>query len=383
MPHRPRFVLIGNPKSKRTELFQEALRAQRLELATVLSYRELINGPEQLSEVEDVPTFIRIDSVGKSFDVERGLLRLGYKEVLGGAASVIEPRVIDALDFELGRIIGPRQAHLGYLRLLGRLKEVFWTKRRWRILNQPDTIATLFDKRLTSGLYQAARIPIPEPLRGIASAEQLRDEMRSLRWRSVFVKLSCGSSASCLAVYHLGEGAEFLMTTIERTSAGWFNTRQIQRVNKRVDIDELLTFLIREGSQIERSVPKACLDGAPFDCRVVMIDHEPAFVIVRQNRHPITNLHLLGWRGELSALRRLVPEPRFEEAMESCVRVSRMHESFQLGIDLLFDSRLEGHRIIESNAFGDLFPGVVRDGLSIYEWQLRRLCRGGHSPTDV
>jgi hypothetical protein len=374
------FMLIGNPENRRVTLFQQALVDQGCPPATVVSYLELLGRPERLAELPDAPALLRIDSAGESFEVERELLALGYAEAVEAGVSTLDPDALATLREDRGRILCPRQAHLGFLQLLRRVQPIVAEKPAWRLLNHPETIAELFDKRRTSRRYAEAGIPVPPALEGIGHPDQLRAAMRERGWRSVFVKLASGSSASCLGVYHQATGmgaepAEFLMTTIEQASTGWYNTLRVRRVNDRGRIDELLTFLLREGSQIERQIPKARLDGAFFDCRVLVVAGEPAFTVVRQNRHPITNLHLGGWRGDVRSLLRAIPADLLEAAMESCRAVARLHDSFQLGVDLLYEAGFAGHRIVEANAFGDLLPNLTRDGLSVYAWQIREALR--------
>src|SRR5690606_25620340 len=106
----------------------------------------------------------------------------------------------------------------------------------------------------------------------------------------------------------------------------------------------------------------------------------PAFCVVRQSPHPITNLHLGGTRGDLEALRRQVPAAAWAAAMRSCVAVFEQHACLHIGVDLLFEAGLCGHRVVEANAFGDLLPGLTRGGLSVYEWELEALrARERHS----
>lgn len=367
------YIVIGNPENRRVTMFQQALAAQGCPPATVVPYIELLSDPGRLDELPDEPALVRIDSAGESFEVERGMLRLGHQDALSAGVNTIEPEAVDRLTEDRGRILCPRQVHLGFLRLLEQLDLIFADKRNWRLLNRPATIAELFDKRLTSRRYAAAGLPVPPTLEGITSAKQLRAEMHERGWASAFVKLSCSSSASCLGVYHhrVREEAEFVMTTVEMAEEGWYNSLRVRRVNDRRRIDELLGFLLREGSQIERQVSKARLGGAYFDCRVLCVAGEPVFTVVRQNRHPITNLHLGGWRGDLAALEARLPSEQHEAAMESCQAVARMHDSFQLGVDLLYEAGFSGHRIIEANAFGDLLPNLTREGLSVYEWEIR------------
>ena len=367
----PRFILIGNPENRRVSMFQQALQTQGCPPARVVSYLELLQqGVQRLADLPHEPALVRIDSAGESFEVERGLLRLGYEDAVAARVDTIDPDAIEALRFDRGRITCPRQAHLGFERLLRQLDQVLSDRRRWRMLNAPATIAELFDKRVTSRRYREAGIPVPEAIEGVESLDQLREQMQQRGWPSVFVKLSCSSSASCLAVYSMhGDGSA--MTTTEMTDDGWYNSLRVRRVTGE-RLERLISFLLREGSQIERNVPKARLDGAFFDCRVLMVAGEPAFSVVRQNRHLITNLHLGGWRGKTESLSAHAPTGQLEAATQSCRAVARLHDSFQLGVDLMYEAGFGGHRVLEANAFGDLLANLARDGLSVYEWQVRQ-----------
>jgi hypothetical protein len=182
------------------------------------------------------------------------------------------------------------------------------------------------------------------------------------------VKLSCASSASCLAIY---DGASLTTTVeIDRTRR-LYNSRKIRAYTQAEDVDYLLAFLLREGSHVEARVPKATLDRALFDCRVLVIAGEPAFVVVRTSPHEITNLHLGGRRGDPAALARAAPAEVYQAALESARRVYAAHACLHVGVDVMFEEDFAGHRVLEANAFGDLFPGLTRDGLSVYEWEIR------------
>ncbi len=383
----PPFLILGNPENRRVSLFLRALRSRGQPPATVVSHAGAIRG-EALDDLPRRPALVRLEATGEDPDVERALLGLGYDDAVRAGVSAIDPDALANLPPAPGRILCPRQHHFGFLRYLERLERVFAERPEWRILQPPASVRELFDKRVTSRRYLAAGIPVPESLDGVATADELRQAMRARSWRSVFVKLACGSSASCLAVYRLNGGFSdatrgVVMTTIRRTSDGWFNCLKVQRVADPRGVDEILSFLLREGSQIERTVPKARLGksgarlrrDAFMDCRVLMSAGEPAFVVVRQDTHPITNLHLGGWRGDFEALRRAVPAPSWSAAMDSCRRVAAQHRCFHLGIDLLFEPGFRRHRILEANAFGDLLPDLTRRGLDVYEWQIEKAAR--------
>lgn len=364
------YLLIGNPENRRVTLFQEALAELGQPAARVISWLDLAtNGSDVLADVDLSEAIVRIDSAGESFEVERAFLRLGFEAAAAAGYDFIQPEEIGRLAYDRGRIIHPRQAHLGFLQVLEGLRPVFASRPGWRLLTPLEEIPVLFDKRLTSRRYESLGIPVPPRLDGIEDVEDLDRAMEARAIESVFVKLSCSSSASCLAVYFRRRGASWLMTTIEQAPTGWYNSLRVRRVERPDRVAEVLGYLLRNGAQIEEAVPKARLDRAFFDCRVVVIGGGAEFVVVRQNRHPITNLHLGGWRGSLEQLEREAGTA-LEAGLESCRRAAESHGCFCLGVDLMFEPSFRGHRILESNAFGDLLPNLTRNGRTVYGRQI-------------
>ena len=203
--------------------------------------------------------------------------------------------------------------------------------------------------------------------------DELRALMRELAWPTVYVKLTSGSSASCLALFTHTAKREEVITTVEDTGDARYNTRKLQRLTSRARIDRVLGFILGEGAHVERSIPKAKFDGRYFDLRVLAVDGIAAFVVMRTALHPITNLHLGGLRGDVAALRARIAPAAWDAAMASCVAVQRETGAFHVGVDLMFEPDLAHHRVIEGNAFGDLLPNLERDGLDVYGWQIRRL----------
>lgn len=378
-------AIIGNLDNRRVTGFVDALARRGWPAPILLSHRELITDVSALAALPDAPMYVRIDSVGEDLEVERLLLERGFAALPDHARCV--RRTVAELRRDpprFGQLLAPRQHHLGLLDYFDSLAAVFAGKPSWRVLNPIADVRVLFDKVASSRRYAAAGIPVPEPLpelEQVHSAEQLREVMVARRWQAVFVKLSCGSSASGLALYrHVpsrpAHERDMVLTTVVDTPEGRFNSLRLQRLDDRRPIDALLDWLIDEGAQIERAIVKAQLDRQNFDLRVLVIAGEPAFCVVRQSRHPITNLHLGGTRGDLDALRRQLPPSAWAAAMRSCVAVFEQHGCLHVGVDLLFEAGLRGHRVIEANAFGDLLPGLTRDGLTVYEWELEALRAG-------
>lgn len=380
------FLIIGNPENRRLTLFQSALAKSGLPSPLILSHLDLIASPERLLEYAHLPLVVRIESVGENFQVQQALLKLGYQDALLAGVSSLCPdeAILQALDpYE---VICPRQIHFGFERYFNSLQAVFDRANNWIVMSSPAEVLTLFDKRLTQALYQGNDIPVAGFIKqkrstrhsesSVFDPDSLRKAMSAMGWNAVVIKLSCGSSASCLGIYYFrADGNEAFMTTLKSLNGKLFNSLKVQSVYRREKIDYLISFLLREGSIIEKLVPKARIGNAFIDCRVLLVDKEPVFTVVRQSRHPITNLHLGGTRGDLTVLERMAGDEAMQQALASCRKVAGLYAGFHLGVDLLFEPDMNKHRIIESNAFGDLLPGLQRNGLSVYEYQIQRIIK--------
>jgi glutathione synthase/RimK-type ligase-like ATP-grasp enzyme len=366
-------LVVGNPANRRVTMFQAALAAQGHPPARIVAWRDLAEPGAPARLLADVPAgeLVRIDSAGEDSAVERAFLRRGEAAARAGGFDAIAPAALVAVPDELGRILYPRQQHLGFLAVLDELAAALPGDAR--VLPPPAAIALLFDKAATSARCRELGVPVPEALPRVTEPDELRAAMRAAGWRSVFVKLTSGSSASCLALFSHRPGFEQVITTVEDTRTARYNTRKLRHLSGRPQIDRVLGFILGEGAHVERAVPKAKLDGRFFDLRVLVIDGEPAFVVVRCAPHPITNLHLGGQRGDLAAVRARVSPESWHRAMASCVALQRSTGAFHVGVDLMFEPDFEHHRVIEGNAFGDLLPNLERDGLDVYGWQIRRL----------
>lgn len=371
-------ILIGNPENRRVMLFQEALARAGQAPARVLPWRDLARGPDDVeaafAELPEEPAPVRIDSFGEDFELDRQLLLRGLDDVSAHPGIwTADAAELATLAYDHGRIFAPRQHHLGFLRVLRDVDHAL-ARRPWlEVLNVPESIERLFDKRACARTFAAAGVPFPQPLPEARTPEELRESMRETGILRVFVKLTCGSSASCLALYDLAEG--WLFTSMEIEADRFYNSLRPRRYRDSAAIDHVLAFLLREGSHVEEHVPKARLGGRFFDTRMLTIDGEVAFTIVRKSPHPVTNLHLGGARGTLEELEAAIPRDVIEAAHESCRRVFAAHACLHVGIDVMFTAGFDGHRVLEANAFGDLFPG-----LPVYDREIASL-RGIRSRT--
>lgn len=354
-----RFLILGNPQNRRVGLFADALAEAGQPAPEVVSWLDYLRDPSVLEEAGQGERLMRIDSYGENFEVERELLRRGgFKNA-------------ERLQERKGEVIAPLVTHLGFQSVLRDLSALFAKRPSWKLLNFPDEIDEFFDKRRTARRFHAAGIPVPDFLEEVpTSADALLDAARERKWRQLFVKPAMGSSASGVLLVFLSSKSASIRTSLEWDAPRWFNNLKLSHYRTPLEVRRALDFVLAQGAQVERAIPKAKLNGAFFDCRVLCIAGEPRFVVVRQNSHEITNLHLGGWRGDLDALKAAMPREAWEAAMESCRKVARLYRSLQVGLDLMFEPDF-AHRVIEANAFGDLLPNLTFDGLSVYRWEIK------------
>lgn len=354
-----RLVLIGNPANRRVTLFADAMAEAGLPPPEVVPWREVLTEPNRLARVDPGPALVRVDSYGEDFEIERLLLARGG---FPGAAELVERR---------GEVIAPALAHRGFQTVLRELEALFATRPAWTVLNVPAEIDELFDKRRTARRYAEAGIPVPDFLDEVPTTPAaLLEALRARGWAQAFVKPAMGSSASGVLLVNVAARGAVIRTSLEWDAPRWFNNLQLSHYRTPDDVERALGFVLAQGAQVERAIPKAKLDDAFFDLRVLCIAGEPRFVVVRQNKHPITNLHLGGWRGDLGRLQAALPSGAWAALLETCRRVAALYRSLHVGLDVLLEPDLRTHRVIEANAFGDLLPNLTLDGRSVYRWEL-------------
>jgi hypothetical protein len=277
-----------------------------------------------------------------------------------------------------GELLAPTQRHYGLVRYLETLHATFEARPGWRVLQPPAAIARCFDKRGVHADLEAAGVSVADALTPVTDVEALDAAMVTAGFQRTFVKHRYASSASGLGIYHRAHGS--LQSTLRQQHGGRYNSLRVQRYDGE-HARGVLRWLLAEGAHVERMHPKARLDGAVFDLRVLVIDGTPAFTVVRQSRHAITNLHLGGWRGDLDALKRRLGSEVKARIDATAVRAAAVFGLFHTGVDVLVEPDLETVRVLEVNAFGDLLPGLTRRGLDVYEWQIERVLQSSRGST--
>jgi hypothetical protein len=360
------FLVIGNPDNRRVKQFAAAAHGLGASVA-IESWRDVIADARCLIDRQERSFWVRVESWGEDTEVERALLRRGLGKLPdGSAASRLGLDAIDAATAEHGRIAAPRQAHAGVLAVLDELGLVLAERPGWHCLQPLSAIRTLFDKPATHALCRKLAIRVPRALPTVSTPEALLAAMTELELRRVFVKLSSGSSASCLGLLELGVHGPSLLTSMESVGQKLYNSLVVRRYARPAVLERLLRFLLAEGAHVEEAVDKLPSAGRHADVRLLCLPSAEPFAVLRESRVPMTNLHLGGRRGDRERYQRKLPAGAWQEALEFGQRLAQTLGAWHLGVDVAFERSTGKPFVLEANAFGDLLPGLVRGGLDVY-----------------
>ncbi len=377
-------LLIGVPGSLRTQLFQEALSRAGKPAAKVVSFIDLLREKTIITDLISAETVVRVDSPGKDFETERALLHAGGDAAHDEHFASITHSEIERLEFERGKILYPRQWYLGLCKALqiieSQLPDCF-------LMNSVDDIAVMFDKPRCQAVLRNHGIPVARYLGEIESFADLRQRMADSGCARVFIKLAHGSSASGMIAYQTNGAKHRAATTVEVEKHGnklhLYNSRRIRLYQDVSEIAQLVDELCRHRVYVEQWLPKAGIDGRTFDLRIVVIARRAMHAVVRLGRHPMTNLNLLGGRGNLEQVLQRIGTAGWAAIQRTCEQVMTtcFPNSLYAGIDLRISPDYQHHHVLEVNAFGDLLPNLLCNGRDTYESEIAAmLCWDGSVP---
>jgi hypothetical protein len=345
----PRLGLIGNPENRRIRDFQDVVESSGWPRPACLAYADLLRDPAMLARFN--VDLLRIDSPGENEAVARALIALG-----GGPA---QP------DFEFGEICHLREYHRGFCEVLA------WIGQRGiPCLNSPADIAVMFDKWTCHRRFLEQGVARPPAELAPKDFPALLAQMRTRGHGQLFLKPLHGSSASGVCALRWTPQRQQLIAPFriqyKRGQPVLINSLKVCTYTTLADIGLILGVLLPQGMIREQWVPKLTLPGGAVDLRVLVIAGEARHWVVRQSRHPMTNLHLGNQRGDEDALRGHIGLPRLEAAFRLAEQAAACFpDSLYAGVDVLLDSQ---HRALvgEINAFGDLLPRLSHRGESAY-----------------
>lgn len=366
----PTLQVIGNPGCRRVGFWKDA--ASRLGWAgvDVLTYADLLqNRPIRI----DPSAVVRIESPGGDWQTFKLLLENGRIPAECENYPVLDAKAIECLEYERGWIIRPRQAHLGYLRLLQNL-DAHLRNASAKVMQGIGEIALCFDKPACQARLAQRGVPIPLALGSPRSYEEMRPLARA--HGRVMLKLAHGSGgAGCVALHYAGGRARGVTTVVEVATRGevqLYHSKRPRYLTGEAEIAPLVDRLCVERVQLERWLPKAQWQGRNFDLRIVTIDGVPRHSMIRSSASIFTNLTLGNGRGDLAGVVRRMGRDAWQQLRHTAATVAAAFPgALTLGIDLLIRPDWQRHDVLEVNAFGDLLLNQLDEGDDTYTAALR------------
>lgn len=253
------------------------------------------------------------------------------------------------------------------LRMLGQSGAVF--------VNTPESIETVLDKCLCKRILEQNGVAATEVLaENIDTVDKLHEMIRQQRVSAVFIKPVYCSGAAGVVAYRKRQRREdgIIYTSCCVREGELINTKTLYRLEKKEEIQRLLQAVLSLGVIVERWYPKAAYRGKSYDLRVVWQFGKISFIVARQSRGPITNLHLnnspLSWE-ELE-----LPSHTVTEIEELCGRAMACFPGLMMaGIDILVERGTMRPRIIEINGQGDLMYQDIFQENRIYKEQIQEM----------
>ncbi|MFC9913654.1 STM4014 family protein [Streptomyces sp. NPDC127197] len=350
-----RFAVVGNPENRRTTMFADAVRAAGHPAPRVLAWRDVLRGRYAFTSGE----FVRIDSPGENAEVDRLLRGTDDPARVEGTA-------------------------LWHRRFTAAVRDVTGAAHRAGAVPSadPEDVAVMFDKRRCHARLAATGVPVPPALTGpVGGWEELREQLKAARVSRAFVKPAHGSSASgVVALAMAGPGRVKATTSVETAPDGrLYNSLRVRHYTSEPEIAALVDALAPDGIHVERWLPKASQGGRAADLRVVVVAGRATHAVVRTSRHPMTNLHLGGVRGDLDTARAAIRAAggSFDDALDTAERAAACFPgTLCVGVDILPATGWRRFTVGEVNAFGDLLPrltglpGSGAEGLDTYAAQV-------------
>lgn len=369
---RPRLVMIGPAYGPRRDSFVGACRRNFGVEPLLLSWAQFCAAPDRLADALDDASYLRFETPDQDLDSLAALYARGEAPAVESGVEILPAREYERL--RAGDIGSPTQLWFG---LVAALSAAFGVAQRRGALSSvaPADCASAFDKTDCSRRLRAAGVATPDCLRAPRNFDDLIAAMEEAAQPRVFVKLRHGSAAAGMVALARG-GDRWQVTTTAICGAGdrVYATRAVRRMHDRREIAQLIDRLARLGLHVEAWLPKIGIGGRVADMRVIVVDGEPLYPVLRSSRHPMTNLHLGGARGAPDAMIARIGARAWSDVLQAARAVAREFSSAHvLGVDIAVLADGRRHAVLEANVFGDFVKDAEVNGLTPHDAQLQRV----------
>ena len=354
-------LLLATQGSKRVRLLQAARAHLRLPPAQVLEWRDWLRQPALFEDSLRQPGLLKIEPPGDDPAAHLLLLQAGCR--------LLERPPVAAPAH--GELLAMDAWFAGFTSAMTTLALQLADLPQTRVLNAPAEISLMTDKLACQRHLAAHGVPIPALLGPVHGYDHLQSLLHEHQLDRIYLKPRYGSSASGVVAYRRNKAGRQQATT----SAALYPTEGITRLmnSKRMaryesehDIAALVDALAAQELYAEAWLNKPRCGDSHYDLRVVTLAGQPAHRVARIGKRMMTNLHLDNRRGDAAGLLNAADLAALEAASAQAARA--FPHSHVTGYDLVV--RQGQAHVLEANAFGDLLPGLLWQGIDTYTAQL-------------
>lgn len=365
------FTIVGNPENRRVITFCETVQQLGYDMPTVISYAGWLNGRE-------LPVFpptgiVKIDSPGENDAVRKMLVARGRDETYH-ATSITDATKPD----DYGAIKDMQAWYSGYSDWLQEFRDVISEQPFLQVMNDPADIQLQFNKPQCQALLQQQGVPVPFRLPAFTGYDDLVQKMQQHGLQKVFIKPAHASSASGVIAFRKSGHRVQAVTSAEMITTAdglhLYNSLNVRTYTSELEIARLINRMIPENVFAEEWLPKATLNGRFFDVRVLTIAGKARHTVIRTSSHIITNLHLGNRRGDMNEFIASMGASKLNEIKQLAEKAAACFPaSLYMGVDILLTANLQKTVVLEINAFGDLLPGLLDEGETCYQAQIKAM----------
>ena len=354
-------TLLATQGSKRVRLMQAARAQLLLPPAQVLEWRDWLAQPALLEAALRQPGWLKIEPPGDDPAAHLLLLQAGCR---------LLERPLVATPAH-GELLAMDAWFAGFNAAMQALETQLAGLPQARVLNAPAEISLMTDKLACQSHLAAHGVPIPALLGPVHGYDHLQSLLQEHDLDRVYLKPRYGSSASGVVAYRRNKAGQQQATTsatLHRTEGitRLMNSKRMARYESEHDIAALVDALAAQELYAEAWLNKPRCGDSHYDLRVVTLAGRPAHRVARIGKQMMTNLHLDNRRGEASGLLNAADLAALEAASAQAARA--FPHSHVTGYDLVV--RQGQAHVLEANAFGDLLPGLLWQGIDTYTAQL-------------
>ena len=354
-------TLLATQGSKRVRLMQAARAQLRLPPAQVLEWRDWLAQPALLEAALRQPGWLKIEPPGDDPAAHLLLLQAGCR--------LLERPPVAAPAH--GELLAMDAWFAGFTAAMATLATQLAELPQTRVVNAPAEISLMTDKLACQRHLAAHGVPIPALLGAVESYDHLQSLLHAHDIDRVYLKPRYGSSASGVVAYRRNKAGQQQATTsatLHRTEGitRLMNSKRMARYESEHDIAALVDALAAQQLYAEAWLNKPRCGDSHYDLRVVTLAGQPAHRVARIGKQMMTNLHLDNRRGDAAGLLNAADLAALEASSAQAARA--FPHSHVTGYDLVV--RQGQARVLEANAFGDLLPGLLWQGIDTYTAQL-------------